>query len=193
MKRILAIVLLCLIIHSGHSQGFVRKHFPNSSVDMQFAGSIGLWSVGAYKITKNEKIEIGAMFGNVPKSVGGPIQTMTIKLKLNSCSLDLSKNIAIQPIQTGIFLTQSFGENLDYVWSSKYPKGYYWWKSSLRSHIFVGTQVSYKLKNSSINKISLYAEANTNDLYLYSHFENLKTIKIYDIFFLGIGMKLHFK
>jgi hypothetical protein len=99
----------------------------------------------------------------------------------------------MEPLQIGIFLAQNFGKNIDFKWSSKYPKGYYWWGSSFRQHIFFSTQLSRALPKGYFSKVSLYLEANTNDLYLYSYFSNRNTITLYDIFFLGIGTKFYLR
>lgn len=193
MRTLYHILILLLIANICFSQSFIKRKFPNTSADIQFAGSVGLLSAGVSKISKKENIEIGFSFGHLPHNFGGSVQTVNLKFRCNPLSLKCFKGLSLQPIQTGVFISQSFGEKLPFDWPVKYPKGYYWWNPSLRYHFFFGTQISYSLNKSLLKKISCYVEANTNDLYIYSFIPNSKALSIYDIFFLGIGTKLHFR
>jgi hypothetical protein len=193
MRAAYIFIIFIFITDFCLAQSFIKKKFPGTSVDLQFAGSVGLFSAGLSKISAREKVEVGFSLGHLPRNLGGSVQTINLKFCLNPLNYSLSQKSTIQPIQVGVFLSQSFGEKLSFGWSLKYPKGYYWWNSSLRYHLFFSTRFTYALNKSMIKKITCYFEANTNDLYIYSYVPNTKTIRIYDIFFLGIGTKLHLK
>lgn len=191
MKILLGIVYTFLCIELS-AQGFLKRTFTKSSLCVQYAGSIGLYSIGGAAVTDRDKLELGLMFGDLPYAFGGPVKTFTFKLRYNPFRIRLYKSLVFEPVQTGFFLTQNFADNLDVLWGSKYPKGYYWWPRSLRSHVFLSAQLSYEINNKPIDRIAISFETNTNDLYLYSYFSNTKALSLYDIIFFGISVRVYF-
>ena len=189
MKRFYFIVILLYMSHAMSAQN-LRK---NTSYGIQYAGSVGFISMGYYKHSAKDKISIGLVYGFTPKKFGGPLGSLSLKVRYDPFHLKVHRNISIQPIQIGFFLAQNFGKNIDFKWGSNYPKGYYWWGSSFRQHAFISTQVSFTLPKGYFSKASFYLEANTNDLYLYSYFSNRNTITLYDIFFFGIGSRFYLR
>ena len=142
-----------------------------------------------FQANSQQKIELGLLYGHTPQAFGGPLNSFTLKFIYNPFKIDFSPTVRFEPIQAGLFITGWFGENVDLSWSNRYPKGYYWWQSSTRKHAFVSTQMSFMMKK--VDRLSLYFEANTNDLYLYNYLPN-KTVNFYDIIFYGLGIKLYF-
>ncbi len=189
MKRIVYLSILSFVLHDLQAQTLRR----NTSYGVQYAGSVGFLSGGLYKHNAKDKLSIGLVYGFTPKKFGGPLGSLSLKVKYNPFHIKLYRNLSIEPIQIGFFLAQNFGKNIDYKWGSKYPKGYYWWGSSFRQHAFFSTQLSLVLTKGYFSKASFYIEANTNDLYVYSYFGNRNTIKLYDIFFLGIGANFYLR
>lgn len=188
-KTIVSIFLLCLYTQTFAQLG-LKKTFPKSAYSAQYAGSVGVFSVGYVRLTPKEKIEIAGIYGHVPQLFGGPLNSFTLKLTYNPIKLNLSERFVLEPIQGGLFITGWFGENQDISWSSRYPHGYYWWQSNMRKHAFVSSQISYKMKKN-VDRLSLYFEVNTNDLYIYNIFPNWETISFYEIIFFGMGVKIY--
>lgn len=192
-KYILTLVF-SLLFSSIYAQKGFRKWFPQTAITGQYAGSIGMYSIGYSKITPNKKIELGLLYGKIPKFAGTEHRTLSLKFTYNPIHYNINTRFTFEPIQMGVFLCQNFGENSSLFWGKQYPKGYYWWSKSLRIHGFVSTQLSYKMiESKSFDRISLYLEANTNDLYLYSYLPNTRTMDWHDIFFLGAGIKVYVK
>lgn len=193
MKKLVILILVMSLQQLALSQTWLGRKFPTTVITAQYGGSTGFLSFGLSKATAHHKFEIGLLYGNVPKSMGGVNNSITIKTTVNPFRIHAFKHILVEPLQTGLFMSRNFGEHLGPNWSSNYPNGYYWWTRSIRFHFFIGTQVSYKIEKKHIDRISAYFEANTNDLYLYSYFPNRNTIRLYDIFFFGTGIKLYIR
>ena len=189
MKRLAYLSLLFFFLQEVQAQKFRR----NTSYAIQYAGSVGFLSGGLYKHHVKDKLSIGLVYGFTPKNVGGPLGSLSLKVKYNPFHIKVYRNLSIEPIQIGFFLAQNFGKNIDFKWGHQYAKGYYWWGSSFRQHAFFSTQLSLVLPKGCFSKASLYLEANTNDLYVYSYFSNRNTITLYDIFFLGIGAHFYLR
>lgn len=193
MRRILIVILLFAFQGTSVSQNRIFREFPTTLLTLQYAGSTGFLSLGYSRVTAKDKLELGVMAGYVPRRLGGSNNSLTLKSIYNPFQLHVDGKLLFDPIQTGIFVTRNFGEQLGLQWSNKYPKGYYWWTASVRFHFSLGSQLSYNFDRKSVKKLAVYFETNTNDLYVFSFLPNRKTIRLFDIFFFGTGIKLYLK
>lgn len=187
MKPIVYLSIFFFILNDLQAQTLNK----NTSYGAQYAGSVGFLSGGVYKHNAKDNLSIGLVYGFTPKNVGGPLGSLSLKVRYNPFQIKVFRKLSVEPIQIGFFLAQNFGKNIDFKWGQQYAKGYYWWGSSFRQHAFFSTQLSLTFPKGYFSKASLYLEANTNDLYIYSYFSNRHTISLYDIFFLGIGTRFY--
>jgi len=196
MKRWIGILAIILCGQALNAQGLLKgsfkRYFSKQAVTGQFAGSTGFWTVGYSRVSSRERLELGLLYGKVPRRYGGILRTITLKLTYNPFKIYLLPKLRWEPLQTGLFSAQSFGTNVGMSWPDKYPQGYYWWPRGLREHVFLGSQLSWCIKDKPVDRVSVYFEANTNDLYIYSFVSNTKALKLYDIIFFGIGAKVYF-
>lgn len=188
------ILIFLLSCQAIFAQSEKKKILPTSAIAVQYAGSIGWLSAGYFRQSANKKIELGAVYGYTPESLGGEIHSFALKFIYEPFIITINQHLQIEPLQTGIFITENFANNLFWSWSDKYDSGYYWWTNNMRFHFFLGTQASYVFKNKTLKKISFYFETNTNDLYVFSYFDNdnYRSLDLDDIFFFGIGSKVYF-
>lgn len=148
---------------------------------LQFAGEIGLVSVGLEKNFK--RYSIGGLYGTVPAEVsGGPvIETFALR----------------QTYQFGFWKRLDFygGLNLFHVLGINYqtskfrdaPKNYYS-NASIRALLNLGIAVAMDLQESR----SFYFEAGINDLWLANYVANASEINPLDQVSLGMGFKHKF-
>ncbi len=195
MSRKVAIgfVFVFFFLSNIQAQSWLKKQMPYTTFSLQYAGSTGLFSAGIAKTGKKQLFELGLLYGYTPAWGDYANHSLSLKLSVSPFQLRLAQKLYWQPIQAGVFLCQNFGKNLGLAWDQQYPKGYYWWSRSTRTHLFFSTQVTFDSGIDFIDKIAFYIEANTNDLYISSYFPNRKTMKITDIFFLGTGCKILIK
>lgn len=191
LKRLSLLIVSLYFLQPGNAQTqTIFSKFSKSAFTVQFAGSIGFLSAGYSRVTEKDKIEISLLYGQVPRYLGGVTRTLTLKGIYNPFKFQQGK-LKVEPLQAGVFAAQHFGDYLGLSWGSKYPPGYYWWTRSLRLHLCLSSQLSVQLNKKRLDRLSLYFEANTNDLYLYSYFSNMKSLSFYDIVFFGAGCKLY--
>ena len=167
--------------------------FPKSFAVAQFAGSTGLLSVGFSKVSRCDKIELGLLYGFLPKAYGGVNHSVSLKFAWNPWQLRLLKKLRIEPLQLGGFICQNFNKGAEPAWGSRYPKNYYWWPRATRFHPAVSAQLAYVAGTRHIDRLAYYFEANTNDLYIASYFPNRHALSVYDIVFFGMGLKLYLR
>jgi len=189
------IVILIMMVLSVFAKAEHHRILPMSVAAVQYAGSIGWLTMGYFRQSTNKKIELGLLYGYTPEALGGEIHSIALKFIYEPYRMAIKNSFQIEPIQTGLFVTQNFTKNLYLGWPDKYDPGYYWWTCSTRFHVFLGNQVSWMIQSKTVEKVSLYFEANTNDLYLFSYLgnKNYKSLSVDDIIFFGIGSKIYFQ
>jgi len=191
LRIILVILLSCFQLHA--QSGF-KKHFPVSAVSLQYAGSIGWMSTGYFIENAKKKIELGLLYGYTPDFAGGELHTATLKFIYKPIIFYPIPGVGIEPLNTGVFISQHFGRNLYISWPEKYSAGYYWWNPSTRTHFFISSQANFELQRKFVKRLAVYFEANTNDLYIGSYFghNNNRSLGLDEIFFFGVGSKIYF-
>ncbi|MEJ5995205.1 hypothetical protein WG904_12320 [Pedobacter sp. Du54] len=188
------ILILGLLVSSAYAQTSFLTHVKPDQVNLQYAGSIGYFSGGIGYNLFNEKAALSVHYGYVPKNKGGWMSIFTAKFEYKPFAIKIKDKFIIHPINPVFFPSYTSGENFDYQFkTSQYRKGYYFWSSALRLHLGAGTEVKIiSHLNSSLKSVSLYAEANTNDLYAISWFENRTSTPFYKMFKLGYGVRVNF-
>jgi hypothetical protein len=175
-----------------------HKWYVPKSATVQYAGSIGYFSAGiGYHLNKSGKSTLDFMYGYVPVAKGGDLSIITGKFAWRPFKINLTDWAVLHPINPGAFLSYHAGSNFDSKWDdNEYPKGYYWWSTAFRPHISFSTEVKVNTKKLfpalKLKSITLYSEANTNELYAISYFQNKRDLNLDKIFKLGLGAKVHF-
>lgn len=192
-KLFFSLLLTTLALQLSAQNSFWKTLKPDE-VNLQYAGSIGFLSAGAsYNILK-EKAALSFHVGYLPESLGGELTVISAKFHYKPWKFKINDKILIYPFNPVIFPSYTLGRNFDFKFEApQYREGYYFWSSALRIH--AGASAEIKLLNkpdSKIKSFSLYAETNTNDLYLISWFKNKSVTPFYNILKLGYGVKVGF-
>lgn len=159
-------------------------------ITIQYAGSIGYMSVGGGITSRTQKVQHEILYGFVPKAYGGPLDKITYKLTYLPFKLKIGRSMEWLPVNPTVFASYNIGKDYSLQPSyKKYDQDYYWWSPALRFHAGINTAV--KLTNENCrNKAIIYLEANTNDRYITSWWDNTSVLNVSDIFFLGAGIKV---
>ena len=172
---------------------FVKAIIPDQA-NLQYAGSIGYVSIGmGYNLFK-EKAALSFHYGYVPEVKGGELHITAVKFEYKPWAIRIKDKVVFHPINPVIFLSYTMGKNFGLSFDrNQYAKGYYFWSPALREHLGISSELKIMGDRSSrVKAISLYTEANTNDLYMISWFENRTSTPIYEIFHLGFGIRMYF-
>jgi len=199
IKYLLAALFTGLLLAQANTAAaqFHKELIPSSALT-QYAGSIGLMSVGAgYELFKNDRGSLDFMYGYVPRNRGGRLHITTVKFAYRPFEVKLNDWAKLYPLNPGAFISYHFGPKFDFQWDKDtYEDGYYWWSTALRPHISVGTEVKIDTRkvapSLNIKSLSVYSEFNTNELYLVSYYQNAGTLSVTDIFKLGFGIRVAF-
>jgi len=187
-------LFLFFSFQTAFSQSKLAEAIIPDHVDLQYAGSIGYVSIGVgYNLFK-EKTSLSFHYGYVPEVKGGELHIAAVKFEYKPFKIKISDKIVFHPINPVVFLSYTMGKNFGLSFDrNQYAKGYYFWSPALREHLGISSELKLMGDRSSkIKSISLYAEANTNDLYMISWYENRTSTPIYEIFHLGFGVRMNF-
>lgn len=199
MTLYILLLLLCANLVCAGSEYDTRiekyqigwSHLIPRQIKLQFAGSMGMFSVGpGWFYGKKNQWETDMFIGFIPRMNGSKGHvTITLKQTYTPSHLQLNDRLSYEPLTTGIYFNKIFGE---YFWShlpEKYPEGYYFWAVNTRFHVFLGQALAFRLSKKMEGKsLSFFYEFNTNDLYLISAWSN-KTIGLKDIIGLSLGLR----
>jgi hypothetical protein len=187
------LVISLLLTQDIFAQRSFTQRITPRHIALQYAGSIGYTSVGfGYDLFK--KTELSFHYGYVPEVKGGELHIVALKFQYKPFNIHLTKGLVFHPINPVVFASYTMARNFSFGFDAdQYPKGYYFWSPALREHLGVSTELEILGdKSSRIKSISLYTEANTNDLYMVSWYENRTTTPVTKIFRLGFGIKMNF-
>jgi hypothetical protein len=164
---IVSIAALLLLIQlnvdaggSKHKKSTERTFLPNY-INLQYAGNLGLGSIGAGYISANEKHQLGINYGYLPSSVNSvKVHTFSLKGALNFRKHKLSEKISANAY-LGTHLLYSATKNTYVKFPSYFPPDYYY-SNAIHLAPFLGVKISSR---TSITRFS-YFEVGTLDNYL---------------------------
>ncbi|MDL2291609.1 hypothetical protein LJB80_00480 [Bacteroides sp. OttesenSCG-928-F21] len=164
---------------------------------LQFAGSIGLFSVGAgWDYGKKDQWETDILFGIVPRYSTREVKmTFTIKQNYIPWNIRLGeKGFSFDPLTCGLYVSTISGEGFWGTEPDRYPDGYYNMSTKVRFHIFLGERISYRIppvKRWFFKELTFFYELSSSDLYIVSAVQN-SYLKPKDYIHLSLGLKLQF-
>lgn len=165
---------------------------------VQYGGSIGFLSVGFGYPLWEEKGNLSLHAGFVPETKGGAFTVLAVKFAYQPYLIKLGNHLEWKPFNPVFFPSYTLGSHYSYRFSTnQYRANYYFWSTALRLHIGANSEFKIKFKgrhsiHNNHSAISLFTEANTNDLYLISWVKNREVAPITNLFKLGFGIKAHF-
>lgn len=163
---------------------------------IQYAGDMGLISLGAgWDYGKKKQWETDLFLGYLPR-FDGDKGHVTITLKENyipwKIRIRKTERWAFDPFTVSLYINKIFGDEFWTREPDKYPDGYYGLATNLRFNLAFGQRLHFKVKPIGLSeRITVFYEFGTNDLYVISYFCN-KYLKFSDIFNLSLGIKFQF-
>jgi hypothetical protein len=191
-RKSFVLMLLCAAGFGSHAQR-AEALLPDYYA-FQFAGSIGTGSVGVgYNLFK-EKTRLSLHYGFVPVAAGGELNIVALKWLYRPWHIASTPRLSWNLFDVGAMMSYHFGEAFHTRWPShRYPRGYYWWRPSLRYHLVIENSVTWQLERGMFDAVSGYVEANSNELYLVSYALNTEALSPFQIFKLGLGVRLRIR
>ena len=199
IKKILLPLVALLFLSNTFAQDAIliqdkakeKAWYEPDYAKMQFAGNLGVLSVGVGYQLFDKVLYTELLYGYVPVSISKANEIHLISIK-NTFPLYRKKigNYTVSPI-AGFTGSLETGNNSFLVLPDKYPKGYYV-PSAIHFTLFVGALVHKDFGNSKrIKGIDFYYELGTVETYLWSAITS-KEIGLNAIFSTAIGINLYF-
>tara|TARA_R110001592_G_scaffold21103_3_gene85539 strand:- start:471 stop:1067 length:597 start_codon:yes stop_codon:yes gene_type:complete len=196
IKNIFSVFVVLLFFIKSYAQepNLVKDKswYVPDYVKVQFAGNIGLASVGAGYQLFNKVLYTELLYGFVPESVSksDEIHLITIKNTFPVFRKELGKNFTISPI-AGFATTYEIGTNSFTTLPNIYPEGYYV-PNAFHFTLFGGAMVHKDFKDSKMIKgADFYFEVGTVETYLW-YVITSKEVSTSDVFSTSIGVNFYF-
>ena len=176
--------------------GTKDKIYVPDKIGIQFAGNIGMFSIGPSWSFFKGKVNLDCFIGFVPKyKAQNPIFISSLKGIYSSNIKIYIKNFELRPLAIGLVTSYTYGYRFNkYNNRDNYPKGYYWWSIPLRAGFVFQPALYVPFKNCFINGLGLYFEASIWDLDLFSFLNNNhNSLHPAKILTFGVGIKFIFK
>jgi len=162
---------------------------------IQYAGSMGLISLGiGWDYGKKAQWETDLFLGYLPRFEGDKGH-LTITLKENYipwCIGIKKERWKFDPFTVSLYMNKIFGNEFWTREPDKYPDGYYGVATNFRFNLAFGQRIHFSVKPVGLSeRITLFYELGTNDLYIISYATN-KYLHFSDIFNLSLGIKFQF-
>ena len=161
-------------------------------VKTQFAGNIGLASVGVGYQFFNKVLYSELLYGFVPKfaSKADDIHLITIKNTFPIYRKEIGTNLTITPI-AGFTTTLDIGTNSFTTLPSSYPDGYYY-PTAIHFTFFGGALLHKDFKKPKLFKgADFYVEFGAVETFLW-HAITTKEVTLGDVFSTAIGVNFYF-
>lgn len=144
---------------------------------VQMYGDMGLVSAGiGWDYGKRGQWETDLLFGIIPRNQSnGAKVTMTIKENFTPWSIRLCDWLAFEPLETGIYLNTIFSGEFWTNQPDRYPKGYYWFSTRVRTHIFLGQRFTFMMpeeRRRRFKSFTIFYELSTCDFYVIQAINN---------------------
>ena len=105
-------------------------------------------------------------------------------------NIRIADKLSFEPLACGVYINTLLDRDFWGKQPDKYPQGYYWFSTRIRTHVFIGERFTLKLAKKSWHKsISFFYELSTCDLYLINKIGN-GYLKPKDYLSLSFGLKL---
>ena len=142
---------------------------------LQFAGSMGMLSLGTGWNYYRNHWETDVYLGIVPRnSDRHAMATLTLKQNYYPWNIHIADKLSFEPLACGVYINTLLDRDFWGKQPDKYPQGYYWFSTRIRTHVFIGERFTLKLntKKSWHKSISFFYELSTCDLYLINKIGN---------------------
>jgi len=179
--------LACPKSHAKDRPWFFPDHFKS-----QYAGNMGLVSVGLGYSHFDDKLHLDVFYGYVPTFVGGvETHTVTTKIAVFPINYIIKPGHKLSPLTFGWNLSVIIGEDYFFKPPDRYPENYYW-ATNFKIMPYIGARAHRDLSNRiPFSGLDFYVEIGTVDLYLHD-FLHSKFVGIWDILNFSFGFGVNF-
>jgi hypothetical protein len=160
----------------------------------QFAGAMGVVAAGpGWDYGKKKRWSTEFLVGYVPKFDTEKVKfTLNVRQTYTPWGIDLTEDLRLHPLRTGLFINTTIGKEFWLSSPEKYPGDYYTFSTKIRWNIFLGQELSLRIKSKAFESVRFFYDVHTSDLYVMSRVQNRYLAKR-NYLGLALGAKLQLK
>ena len=186
-SRIFTLTLLFSYCEASASSAFPVPDY----LVFQSRAYVGWAALGVGYSFWDKKLDVGLMYGYVPKSLGGhKIHSLTLKNSISAPTLSW-RDLSLRTASFGISSIYSPDQALFFFSPSQYPIRNYYPPTAVRHAFWLGTDIRWR-GNPKNPGIGLFVEFAVLDADLISYFDNYPLFHISQFVSSGVGIVLDF-
>jgi hypothetical protein len=194
IKKIIGFVCYNTLLLSsiyGNNIDTVSKHKNPTFAQVQYAGNMGLVSIGIGKSFFSERLSTCLIYGYLPENTNGAdVHTVALKSYYTVIKKQINPKSALEGY-LGASIIRGITKNTYLKYPSQYPKNYYP-PNAYHLALFTGAKHTALIKNNKLfEKIAAFIEFGTID---YELWYGIKTdyIGFFDLWNVSFGITLNF-
>ncbi len=178
-------------IHRGYASW---ERVAPTHLRLQYAGSIGIASAGmGWDYGRRGQWETELLVGVVPAYHSDKAKiTLTLRETFVPWSIACGGRLSVEPLACGFYFSTLLSDRFWVRQPERYPKGYYFFSTRLRSYVFLGPRVTCRVNDRRSDRllraVTFCCECSTCDLYVLSRWNN-RTLRARDMLSLSFGVK----
>ncbi len=168
------------------------NHLPMDYMSLQYAGNIGMISVGIGNLFFDGRYAFELYYGYTPRLVSEvAVSTLAMKHSYVPGSWNMYGH-TVEPY-AGLGLIYSLNQRYDPNWLDEIPDNYYY-QYAFQLIGYVGLSVMHPVTDpaSSIKSFGAYMELGTVDSYLINYFSEGNALQLEDVLNTAIGVRMTF-
>ncbi|MGD2033447.1 MAG: hypothetical protein PVF73_00205 [Bacteroidales bacterium] len=177
------VLLACIEGKATDSTEYTEKPF---NIQIQYAGNLGLISVGAGKNYLRNALNLHFIYGYLPKAMNGSsVHTLAVKAAYTLGTTNLGSGLTLE-YYPGLAVLYGITRNTYTRYPNYFPEGYYN-SNAFHLSLFSGIRCTVHPANPNIPKISFFTELCTIENQIWSALHT-KYIGFFDIWNISFGI-----
>lgn len=169
------------------STNSIWKRIMPNSVNIQFAGNIGMFSAGINYISPNKYWEGNLSYGFVPKKFSDRvIHSTTIKARYIPLMKTYNHSTEIKWVNVGMWFNYAYGEKYFYKLPIYYDAGYYYFPTAANLGLTIGSELKR-------GKWGINYDFGTTDKRLINFVKSSSAIDFHELWNISFGLSYYLK
>ena len=183
-------LLIILVVTRANANDTVDLKQKPLNIQLQYAGNVGLVSVGAGRYNPGDKLNFCFIYGYLPKIINKTaVHTLALKLSYRIAGTQISPIYNLK-YYAGVTALYGISRNTYLNHPDHFPDGYYK-TNAIHFSPHLGFQLNVNMKNPGLKRVFFFTELGTLDYKLWSALST-QYVNLFDIWNISLGFGFAF-
>ena len=174
-------------MHLDSLRSVVLNRITPQSLIIQYAGNIGMFSIGARYESPNQKWQGSLHYGHVPASFADKaIHSTTIKVNYIPIRKVITNDVNVDWLKIGLWSNYAYGKQYFRKLPAYYDSGYYYFPTAVNIGLTFGSEIKR-------NKWGFYYEVGTTEKTVINFVKSPHASDFLQLWNIGLGISYQLK